>query len=887
MAWFYVQSAIRRFVVALAAFALLMPVVVLAEFPPITLAIPISHDIDDIAVDDADNIYVTANGTIYCYNSAGVLRWQKVLSTSVSANRLAIWGSVIYMSAVVRPDVRVFKLKTNGDIEWERNFGQNSESSVTDLEVDGSGNVFAGGRIGPASDLFAVISADGVMGRRQRGTQFYSSAPELTAISVDRDGGVAVAIGFQNEDWDIDLQSFGPGTSPRWSRRIIGSQFDYVYAAAVTSSGETYFGGTSLSPALNFGGGGLQLNWQGFLVKYGPQGNLLSARTALKNSTSEFASHVEDLAIGPDDSIVSLEGYALRLPGTGGFERQRYRLNLTRTTGRRGGVFEVAPENPDSHVAVWRVAWKGNRIYFAGGTQNVTHRLGTYSIRGSFLAVADDGPMKVPPTLLEQPGDLLIEEGQTLSLRVLAEGAMPISYQWYFGAGVITNETSAILTLPNITSTREGLYRVKVSNADGEVWSRVAKVDIIPVEPVMVTSVAGGEELGFANGPGTEARFRNPDGPVVNRLGVIYVADAHNHAIRYITPGGTVGTLAGDGVAGWREGPGAGAQFRFPIGLGLHPSGDLVVADFGNSVVERVVTFGLNWMTTVAGSGEVGALNSTNAFKATFNSPNDVAVDVDGTIYVSEFQNHMIRRIGVDGEVRTLAGKTTAGYADGIGSGASFNQPSGITLAPDGNLYVTEWGNHRVRQVTKAGVVTTICGTNVAGLKDGLRSEAWLNIPNGITADHVGNLYITENGNHAIRKIYPNGYVQLVAGTGHPGFANGAGRSAQFNAPGGIALHVDGSLVVADTLNHRIRRVQVGEPVVEPAEPFVQIETNPALLIHGTVGKKYRVESLNSLGLGRWVGLENVTLTNAIQHWTDPRPMQGDRRVYRVEELSE
>jgi streptogramin lyase len=135
-----------------------------------------------------------------------------------------------------------------------------------------------------------------------------------------------------------------------------------------------------------------------------------------------------------------------------------------------------------------------------------------------------------------------------------------------------------------------------------------------------------------------------------------------------------------------------------------------------------------------------------------FLNPRGVAVDFNGNVYVGDYNNHRIRKITANGEVSTFAG-STIGSDDGIGKLAKFNNPRGITIDSSGNLYVTDQGSHRIRKITPAGVVTTLAGGNEAGNRDGIGSAALFNVPLGIAVDASGNLYVVEGTNNTVRKI--------------------------------------------------------------------------------------------------------------------------------------
>jgi sugar lactone lactonase YvrE len=190
-----------------------------------------------------------------------------------------------------------------------------------------------------------------------------------------------------------------------------------------------------------------------------------------------------------------------------------------------------------------------------------------------------------------------------------------------------------------------------------------------------------------------------------------------------------------------------------------------------------------------------------------FSDPFGVAIAGDGTVYLSDAgESNRIRRIAPDGTVTTLAGGTE-GFADGAGSAASFNTPSGLALDAAGNLYVADTSNNRIRKITSEGVVSTVAGDGTAGYADGPAAQARFDGPIGITVDTKDNVFVADTYNDRIRKISPDGQVSTVAGRGGPGYADGEAATALFDTPCGIVVTADGTLIVADTGNFRLRKI--------------------------------------------------------------------------------
>jgi sugar lactone lactonase YvrE len=321
----------------------------------------------------------------------------------------------------------------------------------------------------------------------------------------------------------------------------------------------------------------------------------------------------------------------------------------------------------------------------------------------------------------------------------------------------------------------------------------------------IVTTIAGGYTPGFADGKGN-AYFNTPSGIVADIYGNLYVADTNNHCIRRVTSDSTVTTLAGQTTPGYADGIGTNAQFNFPYHISIDALGTLYVADQTNHRIRTIQT-STGVVATLAGDGTAGFTTSR------FNSPRGITVDRFRNAYVGDTGNHSIRKIAGaftlpenNGVVTTVAG-FIATFLDGNGIAARFNGPLHMTVDLNGNLYVADAGNNRIRKITPRGVVTTIAGNGTAASGNGTGTNATFNYPWGITIDPSGNLYVTENIGNSIRRITPGGVVTTFAGSTTAGATNGTGTSASFTSPRGIAIDVAGNLYVADGGNHRIRKI--------------------------------------------------------------------------------
>jgi sugar lactone lactonase YvrE len=300
-----------------------------------------------------------------------------------------------------------------------------------------------------------------------------------------------------------------------------------------------------------------------------------------------------------------------------------------------------------------------------------------------------------------------------------------------------------------------------------------------------VVSTFAGSSSGNTDATGTSAKFNGPHGLAIDASGNIFVADEGNHRIRKITSTGVVTTLAGSSQ-GMTDATGTSAQFDSPTGVAVDASGNVYVADRINHRIRKITSAGV--VTTFAGSGTSGNTNGTGT-GAIFSSPTGLAIDASDNIYVTDYANHSIRKITSSSVVTTLAGPVgttgTWGTTNGTGTSARFNYPYHVVIDSDENLYVSDFNNHKIRKITSSGVVTTYAGSGAAGSANGIGTAATFDNPKGLAIDASDNIYVADYDNHLIRKITPP--LQLGSDI------DGEAASDEFG--GAVTVSEDGSII--------------------------------------------------------------------------------------------
>ncbi len=320
----------------------------------------------------------------------------------------------------------------------------------------------------------------------------------------------------------------------------------------------------------------------------------------------------------------------------------------------------------------------------------------------------------------------------------------------------------------------------------------------------VVSTVAGSGSFGSTDAVGTDASFDDPSAITIDSSGNLFVADSGNSKVRKITPAGVVSTIAGSGLLGDTDAVGTDASFNHLAGITMDGSGNLFVTDSRSSKIRKITSSGV--VSTVAGVNSSGSTDAVGA-NASFNSPSDITVDSNGNLFVADTRNNKIRKITSAGAVSTIAGSGVAGDTDAVGVNASFFLPISIVIDSNNNLFVADLGNYAIRKITPAGVVSTVAGSGSSGDTDAVGTNASFSYPSGIAIDSSDNLFVTDTTNNKIRKITPAGVVSTIAGGDSNGSTDAVGTDASFNFPSGIAIDSNNNLFVTDAGNNKIRKI--------------------------------------------------------------------------------
>lgn len=609
--------------------------------------------------------------------------------------------------------------------------------------------------------------------------------------------------------------------------------------------------------------------------------------------------------IGPDGVVVTIAGTGVYGLANGSGLSAQFAFPSALAVGPDDSVYVSDTYNH-------RIC-KLTRPAIPGGAWTVTNLAGT-GINGFSDGAGSVARFFLPYGLsVDAVGNVFVADSMNHRIRrITPAGAVST----YAGSGVAGAANSTMATAAEFDTPQSVVVvggNLFVADTFNDV---IRKVVISSDSAARVVTTFAGSTRGYNDGNGNVAQFDTPSGLATDGAGSLYVADEQNHQIRKITATADVSTVAGTGVLGMVNGKSDVARFNAPTGVMVGLDGNLVVADAQNHLLRRILikpitvpataiagttnadggqvktvldvfalgldpslTYYFRWkspttgntqllgqsfflydfprvvtepatdvtpstaqlngivdpkngrteitfeystdptllnpyeVTTVAGSGLAG-FEDASGTAAQFSNPSGVVTASNGDIFLADRLNHRIRKITSAGVVSTFAGSGIPGFTDASGIAAKFERPTGLAIDSSGNLYVADEASHRIRRITPAGQVSTFAGSGIAGFAEGAAADARFLYPAGVAVDSAGNVYVSDSGNHRIRKIdATTGLVSTFAGNGVAGFNNGELPNAQFSNPQGIAMGSGNAVLVADTGNHRIRAIEAGSVI--------------------------------------------------------------------------
>jgi sugar lactone lactonase YvrE len=321
---------------------------------------------------------------------------------------------------------------------------------------------------------------------------------------------------------------------------------------------------------------------------------------------------------------------------------------------------------------------------------------------------------------------------------------------------------------------------------------------------IIVSTLAGGEQ-GYQDGLLEEAKFDSPTRLTVASDGSVYVVEKSR--VRKIATDGVVSTVAGSTESGYVDDQGTDARFGALFGIAIDNSGNFFLTDAENFCIRKIDNQGN--VTTYAGAGMEGYQDGP-ADIARFGNMGDLIVTEDGTLYVCDAHNLRIRKIDIDGNVTTIAGGGDISVSEGPALEVYVHGTMDLAMSQDGNVFFLDSWGHRISELSTDGMISVIAGDIQmnSGFADGMGLNARFINPMGIACSDDGLLVVADTWNNRIRLVKKDYEVVTIAGDGNYGYADGQGDEAMFNQPFDVAFAPDGAIYVADTYNHRVRKIE-------------------------------------------------------------------------------
>jgi sugar lactone lactonase YvrE len=788
------------------------------------------------------------------------------------------------------------------------NFGSNATYAVSDIvqsvttaDVNGDGHV----------DLIRAnedLSSLSVFTNNGSGVFTLSSSPgvgsnpvSVCAADVNGDGKVDLITANYHGGLTV-LTNNGSGGFVLETNITVGSNPVFVTAVDVSGDGKMDLicanqgGGanSSLTVLVNNGSGGFVLNtnipmgngganWIAAADFNGDGKVDFACANRRSNSVSVFFNTSLYQVPGPTNIIVTPTNSILVLGSNQQFTATGfYADGSTQILTNGNGTYYLPWSSSGTNVA--SINANGIATGLTNGITTITASESRASGNATLTVVS-------APAITTQPTNNVILLNSNVTFRVSAIGGF-LNYQWQFNGtnladgGNLSGSATTNLVLTPVAATNAGSYDVVITNAWGSVTSSVVTLTVllppsITSQPVsqsivygqnavftmtatgpgpltyqwlfnatnlpngIITTVAGTNGSGFSGdgGAATNAKLSSPHGVALDAYGDLFIADYGNNRIREVNTNGIIMTVAGTNSFGLSGDGGAAtnAKLSSPFGVAVDAYGNLFIADSVNNRIREVNTNGI--IMTVAGTNNDGFSGDGGmATNASLSSPDGLAVDAYGNLFISDSGNVRIREVTTNGIIMTVAGTSSGGFSGdgGAATNATLSSPQGVAVDAYGDLFIADSGNNRIRKINTNGIIMTVAGTNSAGFSGdgGAATNAKLFSPYGVAADAYGNLFVADRINSRIRKVNTNGIITTVAGTNSSGFSGdgGAATNAKLSSPYGVAVDAYGNLFIADTGNARIRKVAIQGPILPVVNVTAANAGNYQAIITGAYG---------------------------------------------------
>ncbi len=722
-----------------------------------------------VAVDPAGNVFVSGYFNTDLDFGGGI-------TLTNGANNNALFG-----------DAFLAKYNSAGAIQWAQSAGGANGGFYWDLALDAHTNIYAAGFLG----YDAAIAKYNPAGTLQ--WTYSSAGPPANPVSsgvfkcaVDSTGNSYLAGFYQG------TATFGATTlqsQEAWNFFLTQVSLKLLVATTSLPDGTV---GVAYSQTLTASGGQTPYTWTNISGGL-PPGLTLAANGVISGTpttvvTTNFTVQVKDATNGIATQSLSL---TIQAPAP---------LQITTTSLPNGTVGVAYNQTLAASGGQTPYTWTNTSGALPPGLTLATNGLisgtptttdGTFNFTVKLtdaLSTTATQPLTLtvfsPPGVTLQPTNnvVTVSLGNSVTLAVAVTGTGPFSYQWQLNG---TN-------LPN----------------------------------GIINTVAGNGMDGYLGdgGAATNAELYVPQSVYVDAAGNLFIADSDNNCIREVDANGIITTVAGNGTNGYSGDGGAATNAELSImsqgplsGVAMD-AGNLFIADWGNNRVREVGINGI--ITTVAGNGTNGYSGDGGAAtNAELYYPSGVAVDATGDLFIADWNNGVIREVGTNGIVATVAGGGSDYPGDGgAATNAELDVPSSVAVDANGNLFIVDQYGQFIRKVGTNGIITTVAGNGTAGFSGdgGPATNAELNWPEGVAVDATGNLFIADTDNNVIREVGATGIITTIAGNGTAGFSGdgGTASNAELNAPASVVVDATGNLFIADSANTVIRKVTMPGPTL-------------------------------------------------------------------------